>query len=93
MINFKIKLKHSAEHKLGISEIKHLLKEPAKLRCRKKNKKKSMYKANPLAALAQKSRKVYLAMKVKSLKKNPYLRGTTEITAQTSPITYVKSEQ
>lgn len=52
-----------------------------------------MYKANPLAALAQKSRKVYLAMKVKSLKKNPYLRGTTEITAQTSPITYVKSEQ
>lgn len=52
-----------------------------------------MHKANPLADLAQKSRKVSLAIKVKSLKKHPYLRGTTEITAQTSPITYVKSEQ
>lgn len=80
----------SAEHKLGISEIKYFLKGPAKLGCKKK---KSMHKANPLADLAQKSRKVSLAIKVKSLKKHPYLRGTTEITAQTSPITYVKSEQ
>lgn len=56
-------------------------------------KKNKTYKANPLAALAQKSRKVYLAIKVKSLKKHPYLRGTMEIMAQTPPITYVKSEQ
>lgn len=36
MTDFKILLKHSAEHELGISEIKHLLKGPAKLRCKKK---------------------------------------------------------
>lgn len=89
MTDFKIMLKHSAEHKLGISEIKYFIKGPAKLGCKKKRR----HKANPLADLAQKSRKVSLAIKVKSLKKHPYLRGTTEITAQTSPITYVKSEQ
>lgn len=87
MTDFKILLKHSAEHELGISEIKHLLKGPAKLGCKKKKK---TYKANPLAAPAQKSRKVDSAIKVKSLKKLPCLRGTTEITAQTSSITYVK---
>lgn len=81
-------LKHSAEHKLGISEIKHLLKGPAKLGWKKKKKKDIQGKSS-----CRSGSKVYLAIKVKSLKKHPYLRGTMEITAQTSPITYVKSEQ
>lgn len=51
------------------------------------------YQANPLAALAQKNRKVYSIIKLKLLKKLPHLKGTKEITTQTSPITYIKSEQ
>lgn len=88
MLIFKNTLKLSAEHELDVSEIKHMLKGLAKLGC-----KEMRYQANPLTALAQKSRKVYSIIKVKLLKKLPHLRGTMEITAQTSPITYVKSEQ
>lgn len=88
MLHFKTALTLSAEHELYVSEIKHMLKGLAKPGC-----KEMRYQANPLAALAQKSRKVYSITKVKLLKKLPHLRGTTEITAQTSPITYVKSEQ
>lgn len=81
-------LKLSAEYELDISEIKHMLQGLAKLGC-----KEMRYKANPLAALSQKSRKLYSIIKIKLLKKLPHLRGTMEIIAQTSPITYVKSEQ
>lgn len=55
--------------------------------------KEMRHQTNPLAALAQKSSKEHSITKVKWLKTLPHLRGTTEITAQTSPITYTKSEQ
>lgn len=55
--------------------------------------KETRHQTNPLAALAQKSRKEHSITKVKWLKNLPHLRGTTEITAQTSPINYTKSEQ
>lgn len=66
MLNFKTTLKPSAEHELDISEIKHMLKGLAELGC-----KEMRYQAHLLAALAQKSRKVYSIITVKLLKKLP----------------------
>lgn len=81
-------LKHCTEYKLGTSEMKHLLKDPAKLGWKKK-KKEDVQGKSSCSSGSEKQKSVF-STKVKSLKKHPYLRGTMEITAQTSPITYVK---
>lgn len=70
---------------LNVSEIKHVLRDLMNVDTNKRGTRQMI--------LQLLLRKVYTITKVKLLEKFPHFRGTTEITAQTSPITYMKLEE